>query len=321
MPGYQAPCKEGTVCEENRSMKRLPTTEIDRDLCTGCGLCVAVCPSQTLSLVDGTAAVTGTHSIGCDHCAAICPECAITVHGLDNDALALATIECGDDVVPYGGFDTAALVKLMRSRRSCRLFSDRPVERDKLEDLVKIGTTAPSGTNSQQWTFTIVSNRSAMLTMGALMAEFFQRINRMAEKSLVRFLSKLFMHDAMGTYYRNHYESVKEALAQWKEEGRDRLFHGATSALLVGMKPGASCPAEDALMVSQNILLAAHAMGLGSCMIGFAVEALRHDRRIAGRLGIPGDERIYAVIALGYPKGDFARPAGRKKVIPRYYEG
>jgi len=303
-------------------MKRVPTTEIDRDRCTGCGLCVAVCPSQTLSLVDGKAVVTGTYSLECDHCAAICPEGAITVRGLDRDALTLATIECRDDVVvPYGGFDTARLVELMRSRRSCRLFSDRPVERDILEDLIKIGMTAPSGTNSQRWTFTIVSNRSAVVMLGELMADFFQRINRMAEKRLVRFFARLFMRDALGTYYRNHYESVKEALRQWKEEGRDRLFHGAPAAILVGMKPGASCPAEDALMASQNILLAAHSMGLGSCLIGFAVEALRRDRRIKDYLGIPENERIYAVIALGYPRGDFMRPAGRKKVIPRYFGG
>ena len=54
-------------------------------------------------------------------------------------------------------------------------------------------------------------------------------------------------------------------------------------------------------------------MGLGSCLIGFAVEALRRDQKIKTALNIPGTEKIYAVIALGYPAIPFPRPAGRSK--------
>ena len=63
----------------------------------------------------------------------------------------------------------------------------------------------------------------------------------------------------------------------------DRLFHGAAAAILVTGRRQASCPAEDALLATQNILLAAHAMGLGSCLIGFAVEAMRRDPGACGK--------------------------------------
>jgi nitroreductase len=119
-------------------------------------------------------------------------------------------------------------------------------------------------------------------------------------------------------YYRDYYESVQEALEQYDRTGRDRLFHGATAAIVVGARPGASCPAEDALLATQNILLAAHAMGLGTCLIGFAVEAMRAERSIARKLGIPDEESVHAVIALGYPDEAYQKVCGRKKPLVRY---
>ncbi|MBM4372879.1 MAG: nitroreductase family protein, partial [Deltaproteobacteria bacterium] len=91
------------------------------------------------------------------------------------------------------------------------------------------------------------------------------------------------------------------------------------AVILVGSSPGASCPAEDALLASQNILLAAHAMGYGTCLIGFVVEAMRSDPRIARVLGIPREERVHAVIALGRSAERYRRAAGRRKVVPRVF--
>jgi ferredoxin len=42
--------------EENR-------IEIDKDLCNGCGLCVTVCPTGTISLIEDKAAASGGESI------------------------------------------------------------------------------------------------------------------------------------------------------------------------------------------------------------------------------------------------------------------
>jgi nitroreductase len=163
------------------------------------------------------------------------------------------------------------LVQLMASRRSCRNFTDQPVERDVLEDLIKIGITAPSGTNSQSWTFTILPTRKAVTTLAEHIASFFGRLNTAAERTLFRLFLKLIGKGELDAYYRGYYQKVKEALEEWHESGKDRLFHGSTAAILVGSKPGASCPAEDSLLATQNILLAAHSMGLGSCLIGYAV--------------------------------------------------
>ena len=103
------------------------------------------------------------------------------------------------------------------------------------------------------------------------------------------------------------------------EQGIDRLFHGATACILIGSAPGASCPKEDAILAAGNILLTAHTMGLGSCMIGFAREAMKNDPSIAKKMNIPDHEKIYAVIALGYSNEKYQSITGRKKPVTRFF--
>lgn len=294
-----------------------PGVRIDRERCNGCGLCLSVCPDNTFTLERGEVRVTGERCMGCGHCQAVCPRKAVQV-AANTVSLDFATFAEELDWLPYGEYDVTSLVRLMRSRRSCRNYLDRPVELDLLTDLVRVGTTAPSGTNSQQWTFTVLKERQEVVELGNLVAAFYRRLNRLAANPLLRFTSRLFLQDRLGNYYRRYYRTVARGLEAWENEGRDRLFHGATAAILVGTAPGASCPVEDALLASQNILLAAHAMGLGSCLIGFVVEAMKRDPAIARRLGIPAEEAIRSVIALGYPAESYRKVAGRRPVTPRH---
>ena len=71
-------------------------------------------------------------------------------------------------------------------------------------------------------------------------------------------------------------------------------------------------------MAAQNILLAAHAMGLGTCMVGYAVEALNRDVGLKKLVAIPVAEVVQAVIVLGYPDEEYRRLTGRKEVKPRF---
>ena len=299
---------------------RKVTTVIDPVKCTGCGLCVKVCPSETISMQDDKARVTGDRSMQCGHCAAVCPVDAIRVDAIDANSLSFNSFQLGNDWIPHGGFDTSGLVQLMASRRSCRNYTEQPIDRDVLEDLVKIGTTAPSGTNCQNWTFTVFPDRGAVMEFGQRIGKFFRNLNRMAEKAVLRKALKLIGKPVLDNYYKEHYQSVKEGLDQWEQHGRDRLFHGATAVIAVASKPGGSNPREDALLATQNILLAAHSMGLGTCLIGFAVEAIEYDPTLKHFLKIPNEETVHAVIAIGYPDEEYQGLAGRKKLVLRYFE-
>ena len=297
------------------------TIEIDRDLCNGCGSCITVCPTGSISLREGKANVSGDESISCGHCEAVCPQGAIRVTAIDEEMSRYKTFTPEKQWLPPGKYSTSGLVHLMASRRSCRCFTSQPVDRDMLEDLMKIGITAPSGTNSQAWTFTILPTRNAVTSFAEHIASYFGRLNTTAERTMLRLFLKLIGKGDLDAYYRGYYPKIKQALEEWHGSGKDRLFHGSTAAILIGSKPEASCPAEDALLATQNILLAAHGMGLGSCLIGYAVAAMKKEPSIRQSIGIPSDEEIHAVIALGYSDEVYQQVAGRKKVIPRYFEG
>lgn len=297
---------------------RRVTASTDPEQCIGCGLCITVCPKQTLEIIDGKAEVQGTESLNCDHCAAACPTGAINVAAVDASLMEFRTFRADHRWLPHGRFDTAALVNLMASRRSCRNFSTQPVDSPLLEDLIMAGITAPSGTNCQPWTFTILPDRATVERLARRVGDFFRKTNRMAEKRWLRTGLRLMGRPELDQYYRLHHDSVQRGLDAFDAGEEDLLFHDATAAIVVAARNDASCPAEDALLATGNILLAAHAMGLGTCLIGFVIEAMRRDRAIVRMLDIPAEETPYAVIALGWPEETYQRVAGRKPVTIRY---
>lgn len=53
--------------------------KIDSDACTGCGLCVDVCPTCAISLNDDVASVDEGLCIDCGICVDVCPTDAISI--------------------------------------------------------------------------------------------------------------------------------------------------------------------------------------------------------------------------------------------------
>lgn len=294
---------------------------IDQERCSGCGLCIKVCPSGTISLKKGKACVTGDRSLSCGHCMAVCPESAIEINSLDPNSINFNTFDLNEKWLPYGEAKIEELARIIASRRSCRNFKNKAIEQQVIEDLVKLGKLAPSGSNCQKWTFTCFLSREQVVEFAFSVGSFYKKLNKMASSRLLRYGLKLIGKPDLYNYYRDYHDKINNIVNEMESNGKDLLFHGATACIIVGSEPDASSPGDDALLATQNILLSAHSMGIGSCLIGFAVKALSSDKSIQTRFGISEEETIHSVIALGYPNEKYHRITGRKKVTERYIQG
>jgi len=290
--------------------------KINRKKCNGCGLCIATCPSDVLFMQDGKASVSSAGCIFCGHCRAVCKEDAVHI-GDNEDSSSFYSFQADLRWLPYGTGDLGQLARLMYSRRSCRLYTSQNVSGNMLKDLVRLAISAPSGTNSQDWRFIIIENRKQVVALGEKIADYYRKLNRLAANPLVRFYDGLFCNSRLSQYYQRYYKRVLKSLIAWDERQQDKLFHGAPAVILIACSKDAGCPVEDALVAAQNILLASHVMGLGSCLIGYAVEAIKRSRNVQKMLQLSAGETVYAAIALGYPAVCFREMICRKEPVIR----
>jgi nitroreductase len=108
-------------------------------------------------------------------------------------------------------------------------------------------------------------------------------------------------------------EKVRKELARVSSYGK--FMAQAPVVIAVMVDPSRSNhPVEDGAAATQNMLLAAHSLGLGSCWIG-SFDSIWEDQA-KKVLGIPGDNRLLSLIAMGYPaeKGTSSRKPLRDMV-------
>lgn len=77
-----AAAKSITILSQERLYHSPTVAQINENLCTGCGMCVDVCPYEALSLHDGKVEVNDVLCEGCGTCAATCLRAAVQVRNL-----------------------------------------------------------------------------------------------------------------------------------------------------------------------------------------------------------------------------------------------
>ncbi len=68
-------------------------SEINPELCTGCGSCVERCQLKAITLKDDVSSINRKRCIGCGNCVAICPSDAITLHKKDEQHIPPQTMD------------------------------------------------------------------------------------------------------------------------------------------------------------------------------------------------------------------------------------
>lgn len=259
--------------------------------CISCGRCARVCPSGVFTQAKKGETVSVSkpeNCIRCGHCVAACPAAAVEheefppekVHPIDRSQL--PTPE--------------SLMLLIRSRRSNRDLSRRPVPRELLEQIVEAAHRAPTASNLQQVEFTIVSNPDELRAVIEFTLDYMRQMVKLLEMPIVGSLARTLVKGAD-----RYAATFRRILQEWDEEQRDRILRGATALLLIHTPAKNRFGAIDAQLAYQNGSLMAEALGVSQIYTGFLITALKADKsgKLARKLGIRGT--IHAGMALGMP--------------------
>jgi len=166
------------------------------------------------------------------------------------------------------------------ARRSIRKYLDKPVEHEKLALIARCGINAPSGVNRQPWVVRVVEDQKLIA-------------------------------DVTEVYKKENAEQVA------RDKSFKNMFRNAPNLICV-CTPANGGGELDAGLLGENIMLAAQAMGLGTCCLGGPVRFLKSNagaKFFIDRLNIPADYQLNYIIAIGYPdESPEARPRDASKV-------
>jgi nitroreductase len=164
--------------------------------------------------------------------------------------------------------DGERLLELIGSRHSVRRFSSTPITAETEQRLLAAACAAPSAGNGQPWFFVRV--RSAELRARLCVAALSQRL--VVEAPL--------------------------CVVVCADERRALQAYGERGVSLYCL--------QDTAAATENLLLAAHALGLGACWVG----AFR-ERDVAALLELPEHLRPVAIVPIGVPDEEPSSPGRR----------
>ena len=82
-----AAARASTILSKDKLLSEAVVSEINEDLCSGCGICLKSCPYSAIELKDGKAKINAVICKGCGNCASTCPSGAIEQKGFKTNQI------------------------------------------------------------------------------------------------------------------------------------------------------------------------------------------------------------------------------------------
>jgi nitroreductase len=182
------------------------------------------------------------------------------------------------------------IIQTLLKRRSIRLFKDDQIKKEDLDEILECARYAPSANNTQNWHFTVIRSRPLIDKVNSWII---LEINKAGNPNLQR-------------------------LAQ---SGNANVFRNAPCVILVSTEKQDRFGIVNISAATQNILIAAESLGLGSCWIGMVGTLATSEKanEYAKDLGIPDGYVPYFGITLGYKTDDSQQAPSRRENIITYF--
>lgn len=179
---------------------------------------------------------------------------------------------------------TNAVIDAIRNRRSTRTYSERQITEEDMSTILDAAICAPSGMNLQTWHFTAIQDTGKL-------EELNKRIRAAFAKSNDPHLKERGKNESYNCYYH------------------------APTLIIVSNEPIKTWAGQDCATALQNIFLAAHSLGIGSCWINQLGQTCDDPevREYLTQLGVPVNHNVYGCAALGYNSGNTPKPKTLKE--------
>jgi ferredoxin len=290
-----------------------PLHVVDREACTGDGLCIEVCPKEVLELVEEKAATVAGHAedcISCGQCVAVCATEALHMPSLPEE---------GFQRFEKTRFGYEDFTNFLRTRRSVRVFKDRPVDREQIEKILEAAATAPMGLPPHSTQIVVIDRRDEMdFLLGELVAGYDAMLKGFASpigRGIIRLAAGAETYGQL----RDHIvDTVRNANEAYRRDGTDRYLYHAPVLMIFHANRWAMSYEQSAHLVCHHAMLAALSLGLGSTIIGLVAPIVDRSKALRQHYGIPKDNRVLTSLILGHPKLRYRRGIRRELAGVRY---
>jgi nitroreductase len=171
-----------------------------------------------------------------------------------------------------------SVMNAIQHRRSVRDYTSQKIEKSVVQMLLDAAVLAPTAMHEEPWSFAVIQEKKVL--------------DRLSESA-----KKLAHAENQGS----DTEQAKHTL-HVMDKPDFHVFYNAGTLVVIYSKLQGAFVVADCWLAAENLLLAAYAQGLGTCVIGFAVSALNTPEWKA-ELKIPAEMTAVAPMIVGVPVG------------------
>ena len=195
--------------------------------------------------------------------------------------------------------------KVILQRRSVRKYKKAQVPDWMVHRILETGRFAPSSGNCQPWKFVVVRDRKIIDELNEDVKEIAGMYNRLIDYRTNRSWWRRLLANVMVRRMPNELHPTPFGATKLLSDGALSLYHGAPTVILIFKDiRGIACPELDSGIAGQNMVLAAHSMGLGTCWVGFTKLAFEKKKKWKKFFGIDHPYAFANSIGIGWPVGE-----------------